>query len=83
MNQVQIADRGVQSPQPLEQLIVQHHDFPVPGAAQVELDHVCPECHRRREGGQRVLPLAHRFAAVGDGGDVTRRRRRPHPRRWR
>ena len=83
LGQVQVTHRGVDPPETLQQLVVQHHDRPVPGPAQVELDQVRPERHGRGEGPQCVLPLADRVAPVRDGGDPRRRLRRRLPPRWR
>ena len=54
------------APQAVEHLVVEHDDRSVAGAPKVELHHVRAERDRHRERRQRVLPLAHRLAPVGD-----------------
>ena len=85
VGQVQVAHGGMEPPQPVEGLVVQHHDGAVAGAAQVDLHHVRSRGRCGREGGERVLPVADRLAAVGDGEHPRQAacRRRPRPPRWR
>ena len=69
VGRVQVTHRHGAAPQTLEGLIVQHDDLPVARAPQVDLDPVGTERHRSGEGAQRVLPLAHGIAPVGDRRD--------------
>jgi hypothetical protein len=67
LRQIQVPDGPVDTPEAEQGRIVQHHDHPVASATKIEFDHVGALVHGCLEGRQRVLPLANRVAAVGNG----------------